>query len=146
MIRLCQIPDLPGEGVDSTGTKVGGGAIVNSRVSAAWSELAKAAKAAGVSLTASSSFRLNNSCGGTGDGTACAQPGKSPHQLGVAIDFQNMGEKGGSSTSCTGRKTAVGNAGWDWLSKNAERFGLKQYSYEPWHWDPMPLANRCGTI
>lgn len=144
-IRLCQIAEIPGKGNDTSGKNDFGGVVVNSLVSEAWLSLAKAAKADGVNLSANSSFRLADSCGGTGDGKACARPGKSPHQLGVAIDFANMSKKGSSSTSCSGRARMPGNAGWEWLKNNAEDYGFKQYSYEAWHWDPMPMENRCGT-
>lgn len=145
-IRLCQIPLIAGQGNDPSGNATSGGAVVNSRVSGAWQALAEQAKADGLKLQANSSFRLANSCGGTGDGSACARPGKSPHQLGVAIDFGNglYGNKGSSTTSCSGRARLPGNTVWKWLDDNAEKYGIKQYTYEAWHWDLLPLANRCG--
>lgn len=145
LIRLCRLSEIGGRGNDITGRQSGGGAVVNSRVSAAWQELGRQAKAAGVPLAASSSFRLNDSCGGTGDGSLCARPGSSPHQLGVAIDFQGTDVTGSSTTSCSGRARDPGSPAWTWLLQNAERFGFKQYSYESWHWDPINSVSRCGT-
>ncbi len=146
ILRLCQIPSLPGEGNNTSGQEISGGAIVNSRVSGAWQALAQQAKQDGVKIASSSSFRLADSCGGSGNGTACARPGRSPHQLGVAIDFQGFDyNKIGSDSSCSGRSKEPGNPVWEWLFKNAGNFGFKQYSAEAWHWDPLPLSNRCGA-
>lgn len=143
--RLCQIPDLPGKGNNTSGASISGGAVVDAYVSGAWAALARQAKADGVSLSAGSSFRLADSCGGTGDGSACARPGTSMHQTGWAIDFSNMKLKGSSTTSCSGRARMPSNAGWAWMDANAPKYGIKQYTYEAWHWDPAPLDNRCGT-
>lgn len=145
MIRLCQIPEIPGAGRNTSDAVIIGGAVVNSRVSGAWQALGRAASQAGVPLRSDSSFRLNDSCGGSGDGSACATPGKSYHQLGVAIDFAMPKIKGTSTSSCSGRARIPSNAAWSWLYKNAESFGFKQYSFESWHWDPAQLPNRCGT-
>src|SRR5665811_13842 len=103
------------------------GAVVNSRVSGAWLALAKAAKAAGINLTSSSSFRYEDSCQGTGDGKYCAKPGGSPHQLGVAIDIGTMTTRGNNDASCSGRAREPKNPVWNWLYKNAGKFGIKQY-------------------
>lgn len=145
IIRLCQIPDIPGEGNNTQGIEITGGAIINSRVAAAWQALGKKAKADGVALYSTSSFRLADSCGGTGTGDACAQPGQSPHQMGVAIDFgNNTYVKGSSTTSCSGRAIDKNSTAWKWLYQNADQFGFRQYTYESWHWDPLPASNRCG--
>lgn len=146
-IRLCEIKDISGQGNDNKGNVTSGGAVVDARVSGAWAALAKAAKADGIQLNAGSSFRLADSCGGTGDGSACARPGKSFHQTGLAIDFGNgmYGHKGSSTTSCTGRARLPDNKSWKWLFDNAEKYGIEQYSYEAWHWDPSGLANRCDS-
>lgn len=144
-IRLCQIPEIPGKGEDPTGRALMGGAVLNSRVSGAWSALAKQAQSEGVGLSANSSFRLNDSCGGTGDGSSCARPGTSPHQLGAAIDFGSMSLKSGSTTSCGGRARLPSSKQWSWMFANAEKWGIEQYSYEAWHWDLLGGANRCNS-
>ncbi len=146
VLKLCRVTDIPGEGNDTAGVEKAGGAVVSSNVSGAWQALAAQAKKDGIGLSSVSSFRLADSCGGNGDGSSCARPGQSIHQLGAAIDFANAGGKGNSTTSCgPGRMRAPGNPRWEWLLKNAEQYGIKQYSYEAWHWDPLPGANRCGT-
>lgn len=144
-IRLCQVTDIPGSGNDKNGNLISGGAVVEARVSGAWAALAKKAKEDGIKLTSSSSFRLADSCGGTGDGTSCARPGQSAHQTGWAIDFSSMGgfTATGNPTSCAGRMT-YDSPQWKWMKDNAENFGIKQYSAESWHWDFIPAANRCG--
>lgn len=144
-IRLCQISEIPGRGNDASGAGTNSGAVVNSRVAGAWLALARQAKIDNIPLTSSSSFRLADSCGGTGDGSRCAKPGTSPHQLGIAIDFANMNLLGSSTSSCTGRARLPGNIGWDWLFKNAEKWGVEQYSYEAWHWDLLGVGNRCNS-
>jgi hypothetical protein len=144
-IRLCQLSSIPGQGNNSTGVEINGGAVVNSRVAAAWQALGAKAKTAGVNLVANSSFRLADSCSGTGDGSNCAKPGTSMHQLGIAIDFADMQVKGTSTKDCSARATVYPSLAWSWLYSNAEQFGIKQYTYEAWHWDPAPLANRCGA-
>lgn len=144
VMKLCQVTSIGGRGNNTSGQNVDGGIVVNSRVSGAWVALGEAAKAAGIELTGSS-FRLADSCGGTGSGTACAKPGTSMHQLGIAVDFSNMGSKGGSTASCSGRKGAPNDPRWNWLFTNAEKYGIKQYSYEPWHWDLGNFPNRCDS-
>ncbi len=143
-LRLCEIPDIPGEGQDPNGTKTHGGAVVEARVSGGWSALAKKAKDDGVNLSSSSSFRLPDSCQGSGTGVQCATPGGSPHQAGWAIDFADMGgfEANGQQV-CSARMTHDGPQ-YKWMRENSEDFGIKQYSAESWHWDFAPMANRCG--
>lgn len=145
IIRLCQVSSIPGNGDATNGNSLSGGATVNSRVSGAWQALGQAAQSANIPISSNSSFRLEDSCGGTGDGISCAKPGTSPHQTGIAIDFAQMSLKGSSTTSCSGRAREPANPTWQWLYKNAEKFGIKQYSYESWHWDAIPIENRCGT-
>lgn len=144
VVTICQLTSILGQGDNLQGGKLYGGAVVNSRVSGAWQAAGEAAKAAGVQLVAASSFRFNDSCGGTGNGTLCAKPGSSPHQMGVAIDFQMRHVGGGSSTSCNPRSRLPGDPQWDWLYANALKFGMKQYAYENWHWDPINSNSRCG--
>jgi len=127
---------------------------VNSRVAGAWLALVNDAKAAGISLAATSSFRsMSNQQGlcqkdarcSNGDYTMTAKPGYSSHQAGVAIDFGSgmSGITGGST--CSTRAKAPNSPAWVWLRDNAEHYGFKQYSAEAWHWDALPSGNRCGT-
>lgn len=143
-IRLCQLSSIAGAGQNAQGGRISGGAVVNANVAPAWQSLGEKARADKVQLTASSSFRLGSSCGGGGDGKRCAKPGGSLHQLGVAIDFQAIPGLKASAQDCVSRVRADGNLWWDWLYKNAQNYGIKQYSAEAWHWDPLNAANRCG--
>ena len=141
-IRLCQIVDIPGFGNNTQGTQVSGGATVDARVSKAWVALGRAAKEDGVSLSSFSSFRLAHSCGGKGDGISCAKPGKSFHQTGLAIDFDNMRAINRNAGTCANRVT-FNSPQYNWMRENANKFGVKQYSVEAWHWDFGPFDNRC---
>ncbi|MDB5168791.1 MAG: hypothetical protein JWO41_147 [Candidatus Saccharibacteria bacterium] len=143
-IRLCQLSSITGAGQDTKGNRTSDGAVVNSRVSGAWQALGEAAKTSGVSLSANSSFRLGDSCGGSGNGKSCATPGGSMHQLGAAIDFNLPHIIDENAQTCAVRKRAPGDPSWDWLNNHAAQFGFKQYSAEAWHWDNSPLPNRCG--
>ncbi|HVS58456.1 MAG TPA: D-alanyl-D-alanine carboxypeptidase family protein [Candidatus Saccharimonadales bacterium] len=155
-IRLCAIPDLPSSSEESTPSSAyyiqgaNGDAIVNARVSGAFLSLVQAAKAAGISMHANSSFRTmahqqalcsqNSACNG-GNYTFVAKPGTSNHQMGLAIDFTmgNTSKFNDSSSTCvqvSGRCEAPGDAVWEWLNSNASNYGIKPYSAEYWHWSP----------
>lgn len=60
-----------------------------------------------------------------------ARPGESMHEQGLAIDFTYQGR-----TICYPRRASscTGNAAFEWLSANAERFGLRVLHSEAWHW------------
>ena len=150
-IRLCSIPNIPSSGqADSPGSPfstpgANGHVIVNSRVSGAWFTLAADAAAAGVNLSAGSSFRSmahqQDLFRRNPNPDLVARPGYSSHQAGVAIDFSGMQSKGGKTCATRARHSG---AAWNWLYNNAEKYGFKQYSVEAWHWDALPVANRCG--
>lgn len=161
-VNLCAINGLsvndftPGiEGSESTpGTKyyingVNNRVLVNATVSKNVVDMVNAAKSDGVALIAFSSFRTNDHqralCGA--DSTPCpngayAAPGDSRHQRGFAIDFIDSNRN--STTRCKtipGHKigdkcVAPGDKIWEWLNKNASRFGYKQLINESWHWSP----------
>lgn len=52
-----------------------------------------------------------------------ARPGQSMHEQGLAIDF-----------TYNGQIVRRGNAGYQWLARNAGRFGLRNLPAEAWHW------------
>jgi len=52
-----------------------------------------------------------------------ARPGQSMHEQGLAIDF-----------TYNGQIIRRGNAGYQWLARNAGRFGLRNLPAEAWHW------------
>ncbi len=154
-VQLCSLPNLPSSSMaDNPGNTystpgANGFAVVNSRVSGAWFALVNDAKAAGISnIQVTSSFRsmqhqtdLFNS---NPDPTYVARPGYSSHQAGVALDFASMHTTGGQDCGA-GRARSPDDPLWNWLYDNAERYGFKQYAAEAWHWDALPVANRCGA-
>lgn len=157
--RLCAIPGFKSSGESSTvGNKYyvagsNGNVIVTSRVSGAVLAMYNKAKSQGLTLTARSSFRtmaqqqdLCNGDTGCRNGTSyakVAKPGTSPHQFGVAIDFNgtNVYKKDGNCSN--NRATETSSTVWNWLKANAAAYGYKQYAAESWHWDPLVSANRC---
>jgi zinc D-Ala-D-Ala carboxypeptidase len=60
----------------------------------------------------------------------------SPHFTGRALDLYVGGEP--VSTHDQNRATQVNTKVYQWLVKNAERFGFHPYFYEPWHWEYRP--------
>lgn len=57
----------------------------------------------------------------------------SPHFTGRALDLYVGGEP--VETRDTNRSLQVETRVYQWLVKNAERFGFRPYCYEPWHWE-----------
>lgn len=60
----------------------------------------------------------------------------SPHFTGRALDLYVGGEP--VSTNDQNRAIQVNTKVYQWLVKNAERFGFYPYFYEPWHWEYCP--------
>jgi hypothetical protein len=156
-IRICGVPGLPSTSSESTGgfgvKNANGLGIVNSRVSANVLAMMQAAAKDGVKMAADSTFRTQSHqvqlCEGNGacrqgTYTLVAQPGYSNHQMGVAIDFSEPGNKNSNAQDCTSRVRDTSSAQWRWLNENAAKYGFKQYSAESWHWDALVATNRCG--
>jgi hypothetical protein len=57
----------------------------------------------------------------------------SPHFTGRALDLYVGGEP--VDTLDSNRTLQVDTAVYQWLVRNAERFGFRPYCYEPWHWE-----------
>ena len=57
----------------------------------------------------------------------------SPHFTGRALDLYVGGEP--VDTLDANRAFQVETRVYEWLVKNAERFGFRPYCYEPWHWE-----------
>jgi D-alanyl-D-alanine carboxypeptidase len=57
----------------------------------------------------------------------------SPHFTGRALDLYVGGEP--VDTSDSNRAVQVQTRVYQWLVRNAERFGFRPYCYEPWHWE-----------
>src|SRR5882724_1462048 len=66
----------------------------------------------------------------------------SPHFTGRALDLYVGGEP--VDTADSNRALQVETPVYQWLVRNAERFGFRPYCYEPWHWEYVgedrPLA------
>jgi len=60
----------------------------------------------------------------------------SPHFTGRALDLYVGGVP--VSTNDQNRALQVNTKVYQWLVKNAERFGFYPYFYEPWHWEYRP--------
>jgi uncharacterized protein YcbK (DUF882 family) len=57
----------------------------------------------------------------------------SPHFTGRALDLYVGGDP--VDTRDSNRAIQVKSPAYQWLVKNAERFGFRPYFYEPWHWE-----------
>lgn len=57
----------------------------------------------------------------------------SPHFTGRALDLYVGGEP--VDTRDSNRALQVATPVYQWLVRNAERFGFRPYCYEPWHWE-----------
>lgn len=57
----------------------------------------------------------------------------SPHFTGRALDLYVGGEP--VDTQDANRALQVKTRVYQWLVRNAERFGFRPYCYEPWHWE-----------
>lgn len=151
-VRLCAIPDLPSSDAESNPNSnyyiegAAGLALVNSRASGTVLEMVKEMKAAGLNVAATSTFRTNqrqidlrNSLG-----NQAAPPGKSNHQIGLAIDWRISPGNQNISSTCA-RENGYCKPPTDpygiyaWLKENASSYGFSQYSEEFWHWEASAL-------
>lgn len=57
----------------------------------------------------------------------------SPHFTGRALDLYVGGDP--VDTRDSNRAIQVNTPAYQWLVRNAERFGFRPYFYEPWHWE-----------
>jgi LAS superfamily LD-carboxypeptidase LdcB len=57
----------------------------------------------------------------------------SPHFTGRALDIYVGGDP--VDTKDANRAIQVKTPAYQWLVRNAERFGFRPYFYEPWHWE-----------
>jgi zinc D-Ala-D-Ala carboxypeptidase len=57
----------------------------------------------------------------------------SPHFTGRALDLYVGGDP--VDTKDANRALQVNTPAYQWLVRNAERFGFRPYFYEPWHWE-----------
>ena len=146
-IRLCALTLVYSSSEESHGGFGVKGAknqaLVSSVVSSNYSRMIRAARADGIKLSATSSFRtynhqkqLWNSLGR--NRAIVARPGYSKHQQGAAVDFAFAGVYN-TTANCRwtgGFCTLRGHRTWDWLNANARKYGIYQYSGEFWHFSP----------
>jgi zinc D-Ala-D-Ala carboxypeptidase len=64
----------------------------------------------------------------------------SPHFTGRALDLYVGGEP--VDTKDSNRALQVQTRVYQWLVRNAERFGFRPYFYEPWHWEYVAAESR----
>ena len=57
----------------------------------------------------------------------------SPHFTGRALDLYVGGDP--VDTKDANRAIQISTPAYQWLVRNAERFGFRPYFYEPWHWE-----------
>ena len=57
----------------------------------------------------------------------------SPHQTGLAIDFNNNGLTPMTKQISIAKQEE--SKAFKWLAKNAHKFGINPYKEEPWHWE-----------
>ena len=107
-----------GQLVDRPGGKLDSSIVAN------FDAMVAAAKKDGVNLQINSGHRSRAeqerlyAAYKNGTGNLAAKPGTSNHEKGQAIDFKN-------------------NPGaYNWLAKNAEKYGFKNLPGEPWHYSP----------
>ena len=125
------------------------GATISAKAMPSFVELYEAARAAGRTLSVTSSYRSYDTqvatynywvsiSGVAGADTYSARPGYSEHQTGLAIDFANA--TGTCSLDCFGSTPE-----YQWLLENAHNYGFIQryyagqealtgYGAEEWHW------------
>jgi LAS superfamily LD-carboxypeptidase LdcB len=117
---------------------IGGNHKLNSEAAVAYLKMVAAAKAAGVEWGITDSYRtleaqkdVAKRKGLYSQGGLAAQPGKSNHGWGSAVDlnFKN-GAKGNPL---------------EWLKKNAATYGFTNIPREPWHWEHKQSAKNQGA-
>lgn len=64
----------------------------------------------------------------------------SPHFTGRALDLYVGGEP--VITKDANRLVQINTPVYQWLVKNAHKFGFRPYFYEPWHWEYVGISER----
>jgi hypothetical protein len=106
----------------------------------AFLRMKKSAARSGVSLVLVSGFRTmaeqqylyNGYINGRPGFNLAARPGYSNHQSGAAVDLNTIG---------TSQSNGTGTV-YNWLARNAARFGFKRIPAEHWHWEYQPVLDR----
>ena len=143
--RAAQARRQVGPSASSGSLVTVGGITVSAEIGSSLEALLAAARTDGIVLggsgwrspQAQAQLRRANGCPDVYDSPASscrvptARPGSSEHEKGLAIDFTWQGR-----TICYPRRSSAcsGNAAFDWLQRNAGRFGLQNLPSEAWHW------------
>lgn len=120
---------------------VKGVANVNASIAQNALNMITAAEQAGHTLTGSSwrsydsqaSLRSRNGCpdADISPSSSCSVPtaraGSGKHEVGLAIDFDNM---------CFPKAVCPSSPAWVWLTENAAQYNFKKLNSEAWHWSP----------
>ena len=153
--------DVPPDLVDTARAGLDGGHVVRAIVIDDLRAMARAARAAGATLTIQSAYRSNTEqvqtfaywVAAVGRHEALgrsARPGHSEHQLGTTIDFTSRG-----APPWAGKDWAQTDAG-AWLARHAWQYGfvlsyprgerdVTCYAYEPWHYRYVGRSVAAGN-
>lgn len=115
---------------------IGGNHKLNSEAAVAYLKMVDAAKSDGVEWGITDSYRdletqkdMVKRKGLYSKGGLAAEPGKSNHGWGSAVDLNF--------------KVGKGNA-LEWLKKNGSKYGFSTIGREPWHWEHKQSAKNMG--
>lgn len=124
-IRVCNLKDANGEQFQ-----------VASLISENIKQMFEAADKDGIKLTSQSSFRslaeqqrlYDQNCSGGQCSPPTSAPGNSQHELGLAVDWGV-----GGRSFCYPASACPGDPGYDWMMKNAQKYGFYKLDTEGWH-------------
>jgi hypothetical protein len=121
--------------------------ILDVRAAKAFTQMSERAAKEDVNIKITSAFRLPEEqeyfyCKyKQGTGNVAARPGYSNHQSGVAMDLNT---KGAPNDKAIRRKTKISTGQgkvYEWLTKNAAKYGFRRIKIEHWHWEHIPSLN-----
>ena len=115
---------------------------VERSTAAAFAKMRKAAARDGITIPLNSGFRTNARQAELYNGYIRGLPGYNPanppgysnHQSGAALDL---------GVQTAGDSVGVGSV-YNWLARNAGRFGFQRIASEAWHWEFQPLMRKYG--
>jgi D-alanyl-D-alanine carboxypeptidase len=143
LVLLCLLTPIPSPGEEARKgrakilkrlTALPGGVLLRSDAAGAYERMRAAARLEGIWLWANSGYRTRQEQYRLyqrylrGKGPRAARPGRSNHQLGIAVDVY----VGGLASRTYG-----------WLAAHACRHGFRRtVPSEPWHWEYRPRTTR----
>lgn len=145
-IKVCKLTWIKGEMLSNStypGSN-GAGVYVNSLIAQKYEDLGKA-----YYTTHNNTYLRSNSSARTKDatGAGAATPGKSPHMLGAAVDFNQAGADNGKpgmkkGATCSTRIIMSNLPVYMWLKDNAPKYGIHQIPSESWHFEGLQLSSQ----